>query len=145
MTAPVHGFLDEVDYWTRASSGPYVSAIRRPTLLISALDDPFVPVRALPDAAALPPLVRTAYAPRGGHVGFIEGRWPWRVHSWAERCAVAFVADVLQARPPGDRRDGRTGPGRGSAVPIADAAAAPDPGAPGGRRAAVPARAPGLR
>ena len=43
VTAPLNGFADEVDYWRRASSGPYLAGIRRPTLLIGALDDPIVP------------------------------------------------------------------------------------------------------
>src|SRR5262245_20322208 len=44
VTAPLHGFADEEDYWARSSSGPYLARIRRSTLLISALDDPIVPV-----------------------------------------------------------------------------------------------------
>jgi uncharacterized protein len=92
MTAPVHGFADEQDYWRRSSCAGYLARIRRPTLLIGALDDPFVPATALPSPSALPPGVRLEVTPRGGHVGFVDGRWPWRVESWAERRAVAFLA-----------------------------------------------------
>ena len=94
VTAPLHGFADEVDYWRRASCGPYLARVRRPTLLISAIDDPFVPPSALPDPAALPPNVVLELTERGGHVGFVEG-WPWRVTSWAERRAVEYLAAVL--------------------------------------------------
>jgi uncharacterized protein len=94
VTAPLHGFADEVDYWRRASCGPYLVKVRRPTLLINALDDPFVPSPALPAPAALPPNVTLEMTARGGHVGFIEGA-PWRVTSWAERRAVDFVCAVL--------------------------------------------------
>jgi predicted alpha/beta-fold hydrolase len=94
VTAPLHGFADEVDYWRRASCGPYLAHVRRPTLLISAIDDPFVPPSALPDPAALPPNVALELTERGGHVGFVEGP-PWRVSSWAERRAVEFLATVL--------------------------------------------------
>jgi predicted alpha/beta-fold hydrolase len=52
-------------------------------------------VGSLPDLAALPPAVRAEFVPRGGHAGFIDGRWPWRVGSWAERRAVEFLAGVL--------------------------------------------------
>ncbi len=97
VTAPLHGFTDEVDYWTRASSGPYLARIRRSTLLISALDDPFIPVASLPDPRTLPPAVRAEFVPHGGHVGFVEGR-PWRATSWAERRAVDFLASVLDGR-----------------------------------------------
>jgi uncharacterized protein len=95
VTAPLHGFADEVDYWRQASSGPYLKLIRRPTLLLNALDDPFIPAASLPDPRELPPLVQTAYVRRGGHVGFVEGR-PWRTTSWAERRAVEFLAGVLE-------------------------------------------------
>jgi predicted alpha/beta-fold hydrolase len=96
VTAPLHGFADEVDYWRRASSGPFLRAIRRPTLLLNALDDPFIPAASLPDPRTLPPAVRAEYVATGGHVGFVEG-WPWRTTSWAERRAVEFLASVLDA------------------------------------------------
>jgi len=99
VTARLHGFADARDYWARASSGPYLGRIRRPTLLVSALDDPIVPPEALPDPARLPGWVRAEFLPRGGHAGFIEGGRPWRVHSWAERRALDFL-DAVLAEPP---------------------------------------------
>jgi hypothetical protein len=93
VTAPLGGFADEVDYWRRASSGPYLAAIRRPTLLISALDDPMVPAESLPDPAGLPAHVRAEFVPHGGHAGFLEG--PWAATSWAERRALDFIGDAL--------------------------------------------------
>jgi predicted alpha/beta-fold hydrolase len=99
VTAPLHGFRDEWDYWARASSGPRLAGIRRPTLLLHALDDPLVPAAVLPDPSTLPPGVRTEFSPRGGHAGFIDGGWPWRARSWAERRALDFLADWLTAAP----------------------------------------------
>lgn len=101
VTAPLHGFADEVDYWRRASCGPYLARVRVPTLLLSAVDDPFVPPTALPRAVDLPPNVALEVTERGGHVGFVEGA-PWRTTSWAERRAVEFL------------RDARSTAGRGS-------------------------------
>ena len=100
VTAPLHGFADEVDYWRRASCGPYLARVRVPTLLLSAVDDPFVPAVALPDPARLPPNVVLEVTERGGHVGFVEGP-PWRVTSWAERRAVEFLRGVLRTADPG--------------------------------------------
>ncbi|MBI3635698.1 MAG: alpha/beta fold hydrolase [Candidatus Rokubacteria bacterium] len=94
VTAPLHGFADEVDYWTRSSSGRYLGGIRRRALLINAVDDPFVPPETLPDAAGLPAGVEAIFTPHGGHAGFLEGP-PWRLTSWAGRRAVAFLADLL--------------------------------------------------
>ncbi len=97
VTAPLHGFADEVDYWRRASCLPYLGRVRRPALLISARDDPFVPADSLPDPAALPPNVVAEFTERGGHVGFVDGP-PWRPGAWAERRAVAFLAEVFEER-----------------------------------------------
>jgi uncharacterized protein len=96
VTAPLNGFRDEVDYWVRASSGPYLERIRRPTLLLGSHDDPIVPGGTLPDPRRLPPGVRAEFTARGGHAGFLEGRWPWRAASWAERRAVAFLTSLLR-------------------------------------------------
>ena len=98
VTAPLNGFKDERDYWTRASSAPFLRRIRLPTLLVSALDDPIVPADALPDPAELPPAVHAEFVPRGGHAAFLEGRWPWRVESWAERRAVEFLASLVRGQ-----------------------------------------------
>ena len=98
VTAPLNGFTDERDYWVRASSGPYLPHVRRPTLLINALDDPIVPPEALPDFSRLPAWIRAELTARGGHAGFIDGRWPWRVGSWAERRAIEFLDATLADR-----------------------------------------------
>ena len=102
LTAPLHGFADEVDYWRRSSSGPYLPRIRRPALLLNARDDPFSSTATLPDPARLPPGVRAEFPERGGHAAFIEGRWPWRVGSWAERRAVEFLSALLPPRGSND-------------------------------------------
>jgi predicted alpha/beta-fold hydrolase len=96
VTAPLNGFADEQDYWRQASSGPYLPRICRPTLLVNALDDPIVPRDALPRFADLPPWVRAEFPAHGGHAGFIEGGWPWRVRSWAERRAMEFLAPLAR-------------------------------------------------
>jgi len=94
VTAPLNGFAGAMDYWTQASSLPYLGRIRVSTLLINALDDPFVPPHALPDPATLPPNVKLVLAERGGHVGFVDSLRPRRP-SWAERHAVDFLAAEL--------------------------------------------------
>ena len=75
FTAPLNGFADERDYWTRASSGPYLARIRRPTLLINAANDPFLPGEHLPSTAvvARSRWLEADFVPEGGHVGFLDG------------------------------------------------------------------------
>jgi predicted alpha/beta-fold hydrolase len=97
LTAPLHGFADERDYWRRASCRPYLARVRRPTLLISALDDPFVPRDALPDASELSPSIVAEFTAHGGHVGFWAGP-AWRPRPWAEHRAIEFLAAVIDER-----------------------------------------------
>ena len=89
-TAPAHGFAGADDYWRRASSKPWLSAIRCPTLLLNAANDSFVPAAALPDAADLSPAVRFECPSGGGHVGFLNGPWPGSQDWLAQRLLRHF-------------------------------------------------------
>lgn len=95
LTAPVHGFDSAEHYYADSSSGPRVGRIRTPTLLVHALDDPFLPAEHVPVSAAHEnPHVRTVFTDRGGHVGFVEGP-PWAPRFRAETLAADFLAAVL--------------------------------------------------
>ncbi len=94
FTAPLNGFVDERDYWTRASSGPYLERIRRPALLINAVNDPFMPPESLPTRAVeASRWLEAAFVAEGGHVGFLDGPLGWS--SWAERRTLAFLRGHL--------------------------------------------------
>lgn len=98
VTGPLHGFRDAADYYARSSSGPLLSAVRRPLLIVSAQDDPFVPGVTLPVAAMRQnPLVQALLPQAGGHVGFLAGP-PWALRRWAEERAARFVAEQLHLR-----------------------------------------------
>src|ERR1700722_2851157 len=71
VTAPVHGFRDTDDYWTRATTRPYLPCIVVPTLLLNARNDPFLPGRVLPSAAEVSAAVTLHQPAHGGHVGFM--------------------------------------------------------------------------
>ncbi len=80
-TSRLHGFRDAADYWKRASSRPYLPHIGLPTLLLNALDDPFLAPECFPfpEAEASSSLYLEA-TPHGGHLGFLEfagGLRPW--------------------------------------------------------------------
>lgn len=86
VTAPLHGFRNTEDYWTRASAKPRLRDIRLPTLIINARNDPFVPGHSLPCHKEVSRLV-TLWQPRaGGHVGFPGGPFPAHIHDLP--CAV---------------------------------------------------------
>lgn len=91
-TAPLHGFRDVDDYWTRASSAPWLAHIRLPTLVLNAQNDPFLP-RAMLAAAtrAASASVLLESPATGGHVGFLEGPFPGR-HGWLARRLLDFLS-----------------------------------------------------
>jgi predicted alpha/beta-fold hydrolase len=84
VTAPLHGYRDTDDYWTRASSKPLLANVAVPTLLLNAADDPFLPAEALPGPLEVSSAVRREFPPRGGHVAFVSGRFPGHI-DWLPR------------------------------------------------------------
>lgn len=98
VTAPLHGFRDATHYYNEASSGPKLQAIRRPTLLLSASDDPMLESPVIPPEAANNPHLSIVLTERGGHVGFVSGR----LHAprfWGEVQVLAFFDAVNAAQP----------------------------------------------
>jgi predicted alpha/beta-fold hydrolase len=92
FTAPVHGFKNAVDYWTRSSCKPWLKEIKLPTLLINARNDPFLPATALPTKADVSDSVILEFPESGGHVGFVSGRWPGRL-DWLPGRILDFCAN----------------------------------------------------
>lgn len=93
FVAPVNGFAGAEDYYARSMARRFLPAIRVPTLVVHAQDDPWIPAgpylsfdwRANP---ALTPLLPR----RGGHVGF-HGRGS-RI-PWHDRAAAAYFEAIL--------------------------------------------------
>ena len=75
-TAPVHGFRDTDDYWSRASGKPWLRAVEVPHLVLNARNDPFVPAASLPRPAEVSRFVHLEQPQEGGHIGFARGRPP---------------------------------------------------------------------
>ncbi len=97
VTAPMHGFSSAEHYYSSSSSRPYLRHIAVPTLVVHAADDPFLSHSAIPAANELSPQVIFELFPHGGHVGFIDGGWPWRPHFWLENRIPRFLAQQLGA------------------------------------------------
>ena len=89
VTAPLHGYKDTDDYWTRASSKPGLKNVRVPTLIINAKNDPFLPSQALPGTADVPEAVTLEQPGEGGHVGFVSGTFPGSP-DWLPRRVLVF-------------------------------------------------------
>ena len=95
VTAPLHGFRDVHDYYTRSSSRQYLRNIRVPTLLLHAEDDPFMTPDVLPSRDELSASTVLEVSARGGHVGFVHGSLPWRPRYWLEERIPAFLETHL--------------------------------------------------
>lgn len=102
ITAPLHGYRNAVDYYTRASSLPALPGIRLKTLLLSAVDDPMLPPEVLGEvreAARANPALQIEFVPKGGHAGFVSGSVPWRPFYYAEYRVGEFFAECFQRTP----------------------------------------------
>lgn len=76
FTAPLHGFRDTADYWSRASAKPVLHSIRVPALALNSRNDPFVPVESLPTPQEVGHYVTLWQPEQGGHVGFPVSHGP---------------------------------------------------------------------
>lgn len=94
ITAPLHGFRGADDYYRQSSAGPLLGSIRTPTLLVQALDDPFMYPHTAPPIDKLPACVTAEWYDHGGHVGFVAGRWPWRAEYWLDGRIGRWLADL---------------------------------------------------
>ncbi len=96
VTAPLHGFANVDDYWTRASSKPALPHIRVPTRLIHARNDPFTPQSILPTTGEVSDHVSFDFSDAGGHAGFLSGPFPGRFESLPKKIA-GFIEQQLES------------------------------------------------
>lgn len=93
FTAPLHGFRDADDYYDCVSSKNFLDGIRVPTLLINALNDPFLTRECFPrHQAEQNPYLHLELTVQGGHVGFLL---PDSKETYVERRAVEWVKDLV--------------------------------------------------
>ena len=91
FTAATNGFKDAEDYWQKSSCKQFLPYINKPSLLISALDDPFLSKSSYPFKEAeshkqfhfLP----TKY---GGHVGFYKN-FNVKKNTWLDDTVLNFI------------------------------------------------------
>ncbi|WP_434353025.1 alpha/beta fold hydrolase [Psychrobacter sp. HD31] len=72
FTAPRHGYRSANDYYNQASALPFLSKITKPTLIVTAKDDPFLGLTATQQDVS--PAVTLLDTQHGGHIGFIQYR-----------------------------------------------------------------------
>ena len=94
---PYNGFRDARDYYAQASSISYLPAIRVPTLIIHAADDPFIPIEPFRDVRLTSnPMIDLLVTAHGGHVAFCGVRQSDEDRAWAENRAVEFFQRLTE-------------------------------------------------
>jgi predicted alpha/beta-fold hydrolase len=100
ITAPYSGFTGADDYYFRASAARVIEHIAIPTLIIHALDDPFI--RFVPDtqeAFKRNPAIHFLETEHGGHCAFLAKKGTVHITSqnerhWAEATLVRFLLAI---------------------------------------------------
>lgn len=92
FTAPRHGYRSKNDYYNKASALPHLIHIAKPTLVISAKDDPFLgAVATNGDVSNSVTLLNTQH---GGHIGFLDYQNRKFNLDWLPETAISFFKDV---------------------------------------------------
>ncbi|WP_201615607.1 YheT family hydrolase [Psychrobacter urativorans] len=92
FTAPRHGYRSKNDYYNKASALPHLIHIAKPTLMISAKDDPFLGATATGgDVSKSVTLLDTKH---GGHIGFLDYQDRKFNLEWLPKTAISFFKDV---------------------------------------------------
>jgi len=95
VTAPLYGFPHVHAYYREASSRQYLINIKTPTLIIHALDDPFMTPAILPRDDELSNDILFELSQKGGHVGFISGHVPGMPVYWLDQRVPEFFHDCF--------------------------------------------------
>jgi len=100
ITAKLHGFADAEDYYESCSSLRFLHAISIETLLLNAVDDPFLPPRVLDEVRAVAANnshLHVEFPEHGGHAGFVGGVNPFAPVYYLERRVGEFLAKQFRS------------------------------------------------
>ncbi len=95
-TAPVNGFSSNADYYRQSSSFAQLKNITTPTLIVHAMDDPFMTPEGIPYDEDLSTAVSLELSEFGGHVGFVSGGLPGVAKYWLEDHIARFLLDQFK-------------------------------------------------
>lgn len=92
-TGPIHGFKNAAEYYLLNSSNRFLSNIEIPTLVINAINDPFLDPSVFPiKEAKQSKYLHLMITKFGGHVGFTDGH---SKYSWADEQALKFINKII--------------------------------------------------
>ncbi len=101
IVAPNCGFTGADDYYHRAAAARVIEHIAVPTLILHALDDPFI--RLLPETRAkilANPNIALVETERGGHCGFLSAADQLDDGYWAESTLMSFIQSIVNTTQP---------------------------------------------
>lgn len=92
FTSIINGFKDARDYYAKSNSKQFLHKIKIPTLIINALDDPFLSESCYPFTEAKSKNNLYLMTPKyGGHVGFTSSN---KNPFWCEKQILAFIKNI---------------------------------------------------
>lgn len=93
FVAPHFGYRNALHYYVANEPKRFLSSIARPTLMVHALDDPWIPGQcyAAVDWSRLP-MIEAVLTSRGGHLGFHGLGSPI---AWHDRVTAHWLSKVL--------------------------------------------------
>ncbi|XP_076386609.1 abhydrolase domain containing Hydr1 isoform X1 [Megachile rotundata] len=98
FTVKQFGYKDVEEYYSNATIHDKLHLIDVPLLCLSAADDPFQPVHAIPlKEIAETKNVAVVVTSRGGHIGFLEGVWPVKEEQYMGKLFSQFFAALFTA------------------------------------------------
>ena len=90
FTAPIHGFQNAADYYSKASAKRDLRTVGTRLLCINPLNDPLVPPQTVPKQKDVAQCVSIERPRTGGHLGFVSGR---KRVDWLPNRLEAFFRD----------------------------------------------------
>ncbi|XP_012233803.1 phospholipase ABHD3 [Linepithema humile] len=96
FTTKQFGYNNVEEYYRDASLNDKLHLIEVPTLCLSAADDPFQPIQAIPlKEISKSKNVAVVVTSRGGHIGFLEGVWPIKDEQYMGKFFSQFFAGMF--------------------------------------------------
>jgi len=95
VTAPLFGYENAEEYWAKCSSKQFIPSIKKPTLLINALDDSFLSKSCFPINEAENHTHFNIETPKyGGHVGFNSSIFSNEKY-WSENRILEYINHII--------------------------------------------------
>ncbi|OXU31589.1 hypothetical protein TSAR_010251 [Trichomalopsis sarcophagae] len=96
FTSRHFGFRDAEHYYSYATLHNKLHLVEVPLLCLSAADDPFQPLQAMPlQEVSKSKNVALVVTSRGGHIGFLEGFWPLKEEQYIGKIFSQYFTAVF--------------------------------------------------